>query len=66
MDGVIPPNHSASSGSTGPDTCRCPCHKGVVLAHPVPCCTYCPSCKQNIAFTKYAAHVEHCQGSGRR
>jgi len=32
------------STSVAPNPCTCPCHQGVELLHPVPCCGVCRAC----------------------
>jgi hypothetical protein len=41
--------------------CRCPCHHGATLVHPVPCCRVCPRCGIAIplGLTTHTCRIPH-------
>lgn len=40
---------------TRADQCLCDCHRGMEVAHCVPCCTVCPECRANV--TSLPVHI---------
>jgi hypothetical protein len=44
--------------ATASDGCNCPCHRGGVVVHPVPCCMPCPGCGTAVA----TGVSHHCLG----
>ena len=53
------PGHGASGqpGDPGAAECDCPCHRGVPLLHPIPCCRACPECGRRFLPAALAAHL---------
>lgn len=48
FDATIPPAaivaiQQMKTSTTQNDDCKCPCHKGVIVVHPTPCCNKRPS-----------------------
>ena len=58
--GAGPGDASGPGASGGTDAeCACPCHRGVLLQHVVPCCRPCPHCRRRVPTGSLAEHVAH-------
>jgi hypothetical protein len=50
---------AGSAGGNDVPACACPCHRGLLLLHPVACCQPCPRCRRRVPTGALAAHWAH-------